>query len=265
MQNRCGAPARRTGERIGRERDRICTNWEHFAPRAEIRDNGEMFALTTVARSNALAIALAAALALPQIAIAQSAAPAAGLARSAKDAASYAWNGAQDVAIYALGLIGVDYRFGGDTPENGVDCSGLVRYVFQQVTGVTLPRTAKELSRLGNHVASTDLAPGDLVFFNTRRLPFSHVGIYLGDNRFIHAPSTGSEVEIAKLSENYWQKHFSGARRLVGVLPSLVPSAIAAPLPAPEAMPLPPQLLSVAPGPDAARDFWAPLPGADDN
>ena len=153
------------------------------------------------------------------------------LARSAKQAASYAWNGAQDVAIYALGLIGVDYRFGGDTPESGVDCSGLVRYVFQQVTGVTLPRTSKELSRLGNKVASADLAPGDLVFFNTRRLPFSHVGIYLGDNRFIHAPSTGSEVEIAQLSENYWQQHFSGARRLVGVIPSLIPSAAAAPLP----------------------------------
>ena len=141
-----------------------------------------------------------------------------------------AWNGAQDVAIYALGLIGVDYRYGGETPESGVDCSGLVRYVFQQVTGVTLPRTSKELSRLGSKVASADLVPGDLVFFNTRRLPFSHVGIYLGDNRFIHAPSTGSEVEISQLSETYWQKHFNGARRLVGVMPSLVPSAVAAPL-----------------------------------
>jgi cell wall-associated NlpC family hydrolase len=167
------------------------------------------------------------------------------LARSAKAAVSTAWNGAQDVAIYALGLIGVDYRFGGETPEGGVDCSGLVRYVFQQVTGVTLPRTSKELSRLGNKVASADLAPGDLVFFDTRRFPFSHVGIYLGDNRFIHAPSTGSEVEISRLSESYWQKHFNGARRLVGVLPSLVPSALAAaaaPLnsPSPSPAPTPP-------------------------
>ena len=70
----------------------------------------------------------------------------------------------------------------------------------------------------------------DLVFFDTRRFPFSHVGIYLGDSRFIHAPSTGSEVEIARLSEGYWQKHFNGARRLVGVLPSLIPAAVAAPL-----------------------------------
>jgi len=185
-------------------------------------------------KRKALAAAWLIAFALPQCASAQSTPPSNTLARSAKAAATNAWNGAQDVAIYALGLIGVDYRFGGETPEGGVDCSGLVRYVFQQVTGVTLPRTSKELSQLGNKVASADLAPGDLVFFNTRRFPFSHVGIYLGDSRFIHAPSTGSEVEIARLSEGYWQKHFNGARRLVGVLPSLIPAAAAAPMLQPE-------------------------------
>ena len=84
-------------------------------------------------------------------------------------------------------------------PTSGLDCSGLVRHVFQEVTGVTLPRTAKEMSTLGAKVARTDLEPGDLVFFNTRRFAFSHVGIYLGDNRFIHAPSHGREVEIARL------------------------------------------------------------------
>ncbi len=149
------------------------------------------------------------------------------LATSAAEAAGKVWSGAQDVAIYALGMIGVNYRFGGNTPDSGLDCSGLVRYVFQEVTGVTLPRTSKEMSGLGTTVAADDLKPGDLVFFNTRRFQFSHVGIYLGDNRFIHAPSSGSEVEIAKLSHTYWQKHFNGARRLVGVLPSLVPSVIA--------------------------------------
>ena len=189
----------------------MCVSFTHYKPKA-------------------LAAAWLIAFALPQYASAQSAAPANTLARSAKVAVASAWNGAQDVAIYALGLIGVDYRFGGETPEGGVDCSGLVRYVFQQVTGVTLPRTAKELSQLGSKVASADLAPGDLVFFNTRRFPFSHVGIYLGDSRFIHAPSTGSEVEIARLSEGYWQKHFNGARRLVGVMPSLIPAAVAAPM-----------------------------------
>jgi cell wall-associated NlpC family hydrolase len=138
---------------------------------------------------------------------------------------SSVWHGAQDLAIYALGLIGVDYRFGGTTPERGLDCSGLVRYVFQQVTGVTLPRTSQELSRLGEKVAASDLMPGDLVFFNTRQLQFSHVGIYLGENRFIHAPRQGGEVEIVTLSKAYWQKRFDGARRLVGALPDLIPAA----------------------------------------
>jgi cell wall-associated NlpC family hydrolase len=91
------------------------------------------------------------------------------------------WHSAQDLAIYALGLIGVDYRFGGTTPERGLDCSGLVRYVFQQVTGVMLPRTSQEISRLGEKIPVAELMPGDLVFFNTRRLQFSHVGIYLGE------------------------------------------------------------------------------------
>jgi len=146
--------------------------------------------------------------------------------QSATSAAAKVWQGAQDVALFALGMIGVDYRFGGETPERGLDCSGLIRYVFQEVTGVTLPRTAREMSRLGDKVAVGDLAPGDLVFFNTRRFAFSHVGLYLGDNRFIHAPSAGGEVEVATLSQDYWKKHFDGARRLVGVLPALVPTMI---------------------------------------
>ncbi len=137
--------------------------------------------------------------------------------------------------MFALGLIGVNYKWGGTTPETGLDCSGLVRYVFQQVTGVTLPRTAKEMSRVGDTVALDELKPGDLVFFNTRRFAFSHVGIYLGDNRFIHAPSRGREVEVATLDKSFWHKRFNGARRLVGAVPGLVPSllvseALAAPL-----------------------------------
>lgn len=127
------------------------------------------------------------------------------------------WDRAQDLAIFALGLIGVDYRFGGNTPEAGLDCSGLVRYVFQQVTGIALPRTSQELSRIGKKVTASDLEIGDLVFFNTRSRPFSHVGIYLGDDRFVHAPSRGGEVEIVSLSANYWRTRFSGARRLVAL------------------------------------------------
>jgi cell wall-associated NlpC family hydrolase len=124
--------------------------------------------------------------------------------------------GAQDVAIYALGLIGIDYRFGGSTPENGLDCSGLVQHAFQHVTGVVLPRTSKEMSGVGSKIKIDELTPGDLVFFNTRRFSFSHVGIYLGDHRFVHAPSPGGEVEIATLSASYWHARFDGARRLVG-------------------------------------------------
>ena len=99
--------------------------------------------------------------------------------------------------------------------------------MFQEVVGVTLPRTAREIARLGGRVAPGDLRAGDLVFFNTRSSPFSHVGIYLGDDRFIHAPHRGGEVEIVAMSRRYWQRRYDGARRLVGVLPELIPSALA--------------------------------------
>ena len=155
-------------------------------------------------------------------------------AATMKTAAASAFSSAQDLATTALDLIGIRYRWGGETPATGLDCSGLVRYVFQEVTGVTLPRTAKDMSRLGDEVAIPDLQPGDLVFFNTRRFAFSHVGIYLGDNRFVHAPRRGREVEVATLDSGFWQKRFTGARRMVGVLPGLIPAlvseAAAAPL-----------------------------------
>src|ERR1700730_16501479 len=140
-----------------------------------------------------------------------------GDAASTTSAGTRVWRRAQGLAIFALGLIGVDYRFGGNTPEAGLDCSGLVRYVFQQVTGISLPRTSQELSRMGKKVTVADLKVGDLVFFNTRSLPFSHVGIYLGDDRFVHAPSRGREVEVVSLSASYWRSRFSGARRLVAL------------------------------------------------
>lgn len=150
---------------------------------------------------------------------------------SLRAATEKAWSSAQDIAIYALGMIGVNYKWGGNNPDGGLDCSGLVRYVFQQVTGVTLPRTSREMGRMGEKIAMKDLMPGDLVFFNTRRFAYSHVGIYLGDNRFIHAPNRGSEVEIVPITDAYWRKHFNGARRLVGALPGLmIPSANAMPL-----------------------------------
>jgi cell wall-associated NlpC family hydrolase len=188
------------------------------------------------------AVVLSAALAWPQAAIAQEAADrsiaeAAGAA--VLDAATAAWHSTQALSSYALGLLGVRYKFGGSSPETGLDCSGLVQYVFQQVTGVTLPRTAREMSRMGDHVDVADLKPGDLVFFNTRRFAFSHVGIYLGENQFIHAPRRGRDVEVTTIDKRYWQKRFNGARRLVGVLPDMLPALVSEAAAAP-ATPLPP-------------------------
>jgi cell wall-associated NlpC family hydrolase len=146
---------------------------------------------------------------------------------SLAEAADRMLQGTREIGLFALSLVGIDYRYGGESPDRGLDCSGLIRYVFQHVTGVTLPRTAQELSRIGKDIRAADLEPGDLVFFNTRRFAFSHVGIYLGNDRFIHAPSRGGEVGVASLDSAYWQKRYNGARRLVGVLPALMPSLIA--------------------------------------
>jgi len=150
-----------------------------------------------------------------------------GARASLADAADRMLQGTREIGLFALSLVGIDYLYGGESPERGLDCSGLIRYVFQHVTGVTLPRTAQELSRIGKDIRAADLEPGDLVFFNTRRFAFSHVGIYLGNDRFIHAPSRGGEVGVASLGSAYWQKRYNGARRLVGVLPALMPSLIA--------------------------------------
>ena len=104
---------------------------------------------------------------------------------------------AQEVIFYALAQIGVPYRYGGASPAAGFDCSGLVQYVFGRATGVSLPRNTLDISRAGSRIARNELQPGDLVFFNTLRRPYSHVGIYVGEQRFIHAPSTGGRSTIA--------------------------------------------------------------------
>ena len=118
------------------------------------------------------------------------------------------------LALEAMSLVGIHYRRGGNTPENGLDCSGLVRYVFREANGTELPRTSVEISKLGETVEKQDLQPGDLVFFNTLRRTFSHVGIYLGDNKFIHAPSSGGAVRIESMDLAYWKARFNGARRI---------------------------------------------------
>lgn len=124
------------------------------------------------------------------------------------------WSKAQDVLISALSLTGIKYKYGGSTRETGFDCSGFVRYVFQQAADLTLPHGARALSKLGQSVPLEELKPGDLVFFNTLKSAFSHVGIYLGNNRFIHAPSSGSGIRVVDMDEAYWTKRFNGARRI---------------------------------------------------
>ncbi len=112
--------------------------------------------------------------------------------------------------------IGVPYLWGGNSEKNGFDCSGLVVAVFNNSIGINLPRTAKEMSSVGEKIASfNNLKPGDLVFFNTMRRAFSHVGIYIGDNKFLHAPRKGAKVRVETLDKSYWTKRFNGARRVL--------------------------------------------------
>ena len=125
----------------------------------------------------------------------------------------YAAN-AQELVVRALSFVGVNYRRGGESPETGFDCSGLVRHVFRESLGLMLPRTSRDISRVGETIQRDELQPGDLVFFNTLRRGFSHVGIYLGERRFVHAPASGGEVRVEDMRQNYWVKRFNGARRI---------------------------------------------------
>jgi cell wall-associated NlpC family hydrolase len=124
-------------------------------------------------------------------------------------------NAAQDVILQGLKLVGISYRFGGNDENSGLDCSGFVRLVFKDTIGMLLPRSAKEMSEVGERVDSKDLKPGDLVFFNTMKRAFSHVGIYLGDNYFLHAPRAGAEVRVESMQSSYWVKRYNGARRII--------------------------------------------------
>lgn len=121
---------------------------------------------------------------------------------------------AQELVLRALTFVGVNYRRGGESPETGFDCSGLVRHVFRESLGLVLPRTSRDMSRIGETVHQDDLQPGDLVFFNTLRRGFSHVGIYLGEHRFVHAPASGGEVRVEDMRQRYWTRRFNGARRV---------------------------------------------------
>ena len=119
---------------------------------------------------------------------------------------------ANDVVLYAVGLIDTGYRFGGKNPQAGLDCSGMVSYVFGEAAGLRVAGSAADIARNGKPVERNGLRPGDLVFFNTRNAPYSHVGIYIGDERFIHAPSTNGKVRIDRLSDRYYAQRFEAAR-----------------------------------------------------
>lgn len=121
---------------------------------------------------------------------------------------------ASELVISAMGFLGVPYRLGGSSLETGFDCSGFVRAMFQQTVGLLLPRTADQQAAATQVIDKSELQPGDLVFFDTLRRAFSHVGIYVGDNKFIHSPKPGAEVRVEDMRVGYWRARFNGARRV---------------------------------------------------
>ena len=122
-------------------------------------------------------------------------------------------NQASDLVVNAMGFLGVPYKRGG-TGSNGFDCSGFVRAIYENTLGLVLPHNAKAQAAATEQIESSELQPGDLVFFNTLRRTFSHVGIYIGEGKFIHSPRAGGEVRIENMSDTYWRKRFNGARRV---------------------------------------------------
>ncbi|RZK99995.1 MAG: peptidoglycan endopeptidase [Rubrivivax sp.] len=138
--------------------------------------------------------------------------PVTALAQQVRDKAT---NVASELVLSAMNFLGVPYKRGGQSSENGFDCSGFTRHVFENSVGLLLPRRASEQANSPDlvPVKQAELKPGDLVFFNTLRHTFSHVGIYIGDNKFIHSPRAGGEVRVEDMRLSYWQKRFDGARR----------------------------------------------------
>jgi cell wall-associated NlpC family hydrolase len=131
-------------------------------------------------------------------------------------------NQASKLVVHAMGFLGVPYVWGGNTFDTGFDCSGFVKAIFEQTAGLILPRRAEQQAAAAEKIEQSDLRPGDLVFFNTMRRAFSHVGIYVGEGKFIHSPKPGSEVRVEDMGISYWAHRFDGARR-VSTGPSKAP------------------------------------------
>jgi cell wall-associated NlpC family hydrolase len=144
-------------------------------------------------------------------------------------------DGAGDLVTSAMNFLGVPYRRGGNTADTGFDCSGFTRHVFETSVGLLLPRRADEQAKEPSllKVGLQDLKPGDLVFFNTMRRTFSHVGIYLGEGKFIHSPKPGASVRVEDLNVSYWARRFTGGRRAPGLENATAAGASPAPVAAP--------------------------------
>ena len=149
-----------------------------------------------------------------------------GLMARLGDTLHQATDRAADLVTTAMDSLGVPYRLGGTSAETGFDCSGFVRATYEQAMGLILPRRAAEQAAATQAIDKADLQPGDLVFFNTLRRAYSHVGIYMGDGKFIHAPRTGSQVRVERMDISYWQRRFNGARRVLDTPPSTSTSIV---------------------------------------
>jgi cell wall-associated NlpC family hydrolase len=119
-----------------------------------------------------------------------------------------------ELVMYAVSLADTPYHYGGNSANKGFDCSGFVGHVFQHTLNIPLPRTSREISKVGKQISPSELNPGDLVFYNTRHASFSHVGIYIGDGKFVHSPRTGESVRTEEMQTRYWKTRFNGARRI---------------------------------------------------
>ena len=127
---------------------------------------------------------------------------------------------ASNLVVNAMGSLGVPYKRGGTSAETGFDCSGFVKAMYEQTIGLVLPRRANEQAAATQTIDQKDLQPGDLVFFNTMRRAFSHVGIYVGEGKFIHSPKPGAQVRVEDMGGSYWRQRFNGARRVLGLAPT---------------------------------------------